>query len=148
MDSVLAWLWLVVAWVGGGADHPACLVLGGLDAVRAEAFVSGDAPRLADVYAGERAARPDAAVLRSYRERGLVLRGMRLERRECRARSTQADRIVLDVVDRLAPTAVRTADGSWQDLPRDGWSRHTVVLRRVGDAWRIGAVSSPRSSRR
>lgn len=148
MDSVLALLWLLAAWVGGADDHPACLVLGGLDAVRAEAYTSADEQRLADVYADERTARPDLEVLWSYRERSLRLRGMSLERQTCRVVSDDERRIVLDVVDRLAPTSVRTAGGAWRDLPRDGWSRHTVVLRRVGDVWRIGAVSSPRSSRR
>jgi hypothetical protein len=148
MDSVLALLWLLAAWVGGADDHPACLVLGGLDAARAQAFVSSDEQRLADVYADERAARPDVEVLRSYRERGLRLHGMRLERRRCQVASDDPDRVVLDVVDRLAPTTVRTADGSWRRLPRDEWSRHTVVLRRVDDAWRIASVSSPRWSRR
>jgi hypothetical protein len=148
MDPVLALLWLLAVLVGGADDHPACLVLGGLDTVRAEAFASGDVDLLDDVYLDERAAAPDVAVLRAYRARGLELRGTQMERRRCTVSERGADRIVLDVVDRLGTTTVREAGGPWRALPRDGWTRHTVVLRRVGDAWRIGAVSSPRSSRR
>lgn len=125
---------------GGGAGDPACLVLGGLDAVRSEAFVTGDVTRLRDVYVDERAVQADAEVVRSYRERGFRLEGMLLVREACRTTERSDRRVELDVVDRLGPTWARSADGERRELPQDRPTRHTVVLERVGDVWRIAAV--------
>ena len=98
--------------------------------------------RLSDVYVDERAARADAEVLRSYRERGLRLDGMVLVRESCRVTERSRQRVTLDVVDHLGPTWVQTADGRRRDLPRDRPTRRTVVLERVGDVWRVAAVGS------
>ena len=133
-------LWLVAGVLGGGDDDSECLVLGGLDAVRTQAFVTGDEARLRDVYADQRAARADADVLRSYRERGLRLQGMVLVRESCRVTARSSRRITLDVVDHLGPTRVITESGARHDLPRDRSTRRTVVLERTDDGWRVGAV--------
>jgi hypothetical protein len=140
MDALLGLVWLLSVWLGGSSDDPACLVLGGLDAVRAQAFVSGDEARLRDVYVDERSARADVEVMRSYRERGLRLEGMLLIRETCRVDGRSARQIELDVVDRLGPTWVRTAAGARRELPRDRPTRHAVVLERRGDVWRVAAV--------
>lgn len=141
MDALMSLLWLLAGWLGG-ADDAECLLLGGLDVLRTEAFVAGEVDRLSDVYADERAARADADVLRSYRERGLRLGGMVLVRDSCRVTERSRHRVTLDVVDHLGPTWVQSADGRRRDLPRDRPTRRTVVLERVGDVWRVAAVGS------
>jgi len=140
MDALMGLFWLLAGILGGGDEDPECLVLGGLDAVRAQVFVSGDEARLRDVYVDERAARADTDVLRSYRERGLLLAGMVLVRESCRVTDRSQKGVTLDVVDHLGPTSVRTADGRRRGLPRDGSTRRAVVLERTDDGWRVGAV--------
>ena len=133
-------LWLIAGVLGGGDDDPECLVLGGLDAVRTQAFVTSDEARLGDVYADRPAARADARVLRSYRERGLRLEGMVLVRESCRVTDRSPGRTTLDVVDHLGSTRVVMERGEHRDLPRDRSTRRTVVLERTDDGWRVGAV--------
>ena len=141
MDALIGLFWLLAAMLGGSGDDPECLLLGGLDAARTQAFVAVDEERLGDVYADGRAARSDIEMLRSYRERGLRLEGMLLLRESCRVTDRSRQRVTLDVVDRLGPTSVRARNGR-QDLPRDRPTRRTVVLERVGDGWRVAAVES------
>ena len=133
-------LWLLAGVLGGGDNDPECLVLGGLDAVRTQAFATGDEARLDDVYVDHSAAGTDADVLRSYRERGLRLEGMVLVRVSCRVTDRSPRRITLDVVDHLGPTRVITENGDHRDLPRDRSTRRRVVLERTDDGWRVGAV--------
>ena len=140
MDALIGLLWLLAAWLGGANDAPECLVLGNLDAVRAQAFLTGDPERLRQVYVDAHAARADVEVLRSYRERGLRLEGMLLVRESCRVLDRSERRLMLDVVDRLGPTTVRNTDGYRRDLPRDRPTRRTVVLARTTDGWRVAAV--------
>jgi hypothetical protein len=142
VDALIGLFWLLAAMLGGSGGDPECLLLGGLDAVRARAFVAGDEDRLRDVYLDERAARADIDVLRSYRDRGLRLEGMLLVRESCRLTARSRQRVTLEVVDRLGPTSVRTEGGRHLDLPRDRPTRRTVVLERVGDVWRVAAVES------
>jgi hypothetical protein len=115
-------------------------VLGGLDAARAQAFVSGDVHRLREVYVDAHAAGADIDTLDSYDERGLRLDGMRLVRESCRVVGRSARGLTLDVVDRLGPTTAQTADGHRRALPRDRPTRRTVVLTRTGAGWRVAAV--------
>lgn len=147
MDALIGLFWLLAAVLGGADDDPECLLLGGLDAARTQAFVTDDEHRLSDVYVDERAARADIETLRSYRERGLRLQGMLLLRESCRVTHRSRQRVTLDLVDRLGPTSVRTEDGRRQDLPRDRSTRRTVVLERVDDVWRLAAVESGQSPR-
>ncbi len=140
MDLLTGLLWLLAAWLGGADADPECLVLGGLDASRTQAFVSGDRDRLSDVYVDEQAARADAEVLDAYRKRGLRLEGMRLVRESCRVTDRSRHRVTLDVVDRLGPTTVWMPDGRHRDLPRDRPTRRTVALELVGDVWRVAAA--------
>lgn len=142
MDALLGLLWMLWAWLGGGAADPSCLVLGGLDAVRSQAFVTGDEARLRDVYVDDRAARADAKVMRSYRERGLRLEGMLLAREACRTTEQSDRRIELDVVDRLGRTWVRSPDGDRRELPHDRPTHRIVVLERTGAVWRVASVRS------
>jgi len=140
MDALMGLFWLLAAWLGGADDDVECLVLGGLDVVRTEAFITGEVARRRDVYVDERAAHADAVVLRSYRDRGLRLDGMVLVRESCRVTDRSPRRVRLDVVDHLGPTWVQAADGRRRDLPRDRPTRRIVVLERVGDVWRVAAV--------
>jgi hypothetical protein len=142
MDALMGLLWLLAAWLGGVDRDPECLVLGGLDAVRTEAFVTGDVSLLSHVYADDRVAKADVAMLRSYRERGLRLEGMAMLRESCRVTDRSPGRVVLDVVDRLGPTAARTGDGKRLELPTDRPTRRTVVMHEIDDAWRIAEVRS------
>ncbi len=132
--------WLLAGFLGGADEDPECLVLGGLDVVRTEAFVSGEWARLRDVYVDERAAHADVEVLQSYRERGLRLEGLRLVRESCRVTDQTSRRLVLDVVDRLGPSRVHTDAGGPRELPRDRPTRRTVLLDRTQDGWRVAAV--------
>ena len=136
----MALLWLVVAMIGGADSDPECLVLGGLDATRTRAFLVADPELLRDVYVNAAVASTDVDVLREYRERGLRLEGMHMVREWCRVTDRSRRRLSLDVVDRLGPTSVRTADGHRTDLPRDRPTRRTVVLERTGQAWRVASV--------
>jgi len=142
VDALIGLFWLLAAVLGGTGNAPECLLLGGLDAVRAQAFVADDEERLGDVYVDEHAARADMEVLRSYRERRLRLEGMLLVREACRVTARSRQRVTLDVVDRLGRTSVRTENGRRQDLPNDRPTRRTVALERVGDVWRVAAVGS------
>jgi hypothetical protein len=142
MDGLMAVLWLLAVMICGADRDPECLVLGGLDATRAQAFVTADEGRLRAVYHDAEAARADVELLRSYRERGLRLEGMSMLRERCHVTARSKRRLTLDVVDRLGPTAVRAVDGRRRDLPRDRPTRHTVVLERTDDGWRIEAVGS------
>ena len=142
VDALMSLFWLLAGWLGGADGDAECLLLGGLDVVRTQAFVAGRVDRLSDVYVDDRAARADAEVLRSYRERGLILGGMVLVRESCRVIERSRHRVTLDVVDHLGPTWVQTADGRRRELPRDRPTRRTVVLERVGNAWRVAAVGS------
>ena len=142
MDALIGLFWLLTAMLGGTGDAPECLLLGGLDTARAQAFVGDDEGRLGDVYSDERVARADIEVLRSYRERGLRLEGMLLLRESCRVADRSRQRVTLEVVDRLGSTSVSTEDGRRHELPRDRPTRRTVVLERVGGVWRVAAVES------
>jgi len=140
VNALVGLFWLLAAWLGGADDDPECLVLGGLDAARAQAFVSGDTEGLRDVYVDAHAARADVEVLHSYDERGLRLDGLLLVRESCRVSDRSERRLTLDVVDRLGPTTVQAADGHRRDLPLDRPTRRTVVLTRTEDGWRVAAV--------
>jgi hypothetical protein len=142
MNALMGLFWLLAGLLGGGDDDPECLVLGGLDAVRTQAFVFGREPRLRGVYVDVHAARPDVDVLRSYRERGLRLGGMVLVRESCRVTDRSRGSVTLDVVDHLGPTWAVTEDGRRRDLPRDRSTRRTVVLDWTEDGWRVARVES------
>lgn len=120
-------------------DRVCCVgLLGDLDDVRAEAFATAD-PRLLDrVYAPDSAARDaDAATIRAYEQRGAHVTGAELVVLSCRVKNASAERIRLDVVDRLGSARVVWADGMSRALPRDLPTKRTVTLVRTADGWRI-----------
>lgn len=135
-EWVVAMLALLGTVVGGGDEDPQCLLLGGLDSVRVAAFSEGRAERLLDVYADDRLLAADAALLDSYHDRGLRLRGGGLERLSCRVARATDGVVELDVVDRLGRTWVLEGDRS-RELPRGSATRRTVTLERAPDGWRV-----------
>jgi hypothetical protein len=138
-----SWLAALVTWcstlLGTGDADLACLELGRLDALRAEAFVGADPERLRDVYAGETLREADARVLRGWSDRGLRLEGMAQRRASCRVVARSSRQVVLDVVDRLGPTRAVGQRQAYR-LPSDQPTRRRVVLTWTADGWRIGVT--------
>ena len=116
-------------------------VLATWDRSRAEAWRRGDPAALARLYTADSGAgRADRSLLAAYAGRGLRVTGLRMQRAAVEVLSADDDRIVLVVTDRLAGATAVGGRGR-VDLPRDGWSRRTVVLRAVGDGWRVAEVT-------
>lgn len=139
--NLLAAILAVLSGLIGDADRDvACLMLGGLDSVRAAAFAAGDDVRLARVYASDDVAGPDTRLVRGYRRRGLTVDGAVLHRDRCDVASKDARRIELDVTDRLGAAEVVWPDGRRRELPRDLPTRHVVQLTRTPHGWRISGV--------
>lgn len=113
-----------------------CEVLAALDVVRASAWASGDEVGLSRVYA-RGAGATDVATLRSWRARGIAVRGMRTVRATC----TPAGASRVEVVERLGPAVAVLADGTHRALPQDGWDRRVIELEQLGGRWRIVSVS-------
>ncbi len=131
------------AGVGAGDGWRA--VLATLDRRRAAAYDAADPELLARVYVrGSPALRRDRHLLTRYRERGLRVRGLRMDVSSLRVRRARGDRVVLVVRERLAGGTV-TGPRSHRPLPGDDADRRVLVLRRVDDRgdhrnWRIAAV--------
>jgi hypothetical protein len=127
-----------VASPGGRAG--ALAVLRAWDRRRAAAWAAGDERALAALYTNRSAAGlRDRAMLNRYVARGLRVRGLRMQLLAGSVRTRTADRIELEVTDRLAH-AVAVGPGVRAELPRDRASRRTVVLRRVAGEWRVARV--------
>jgi len=138
--SVFA-VWIsLMSTLFGAASDPECYALGGLDVARAEALANGNLTDLRSVYVDSAAAAPDVRLLKRYAARGLRVVGAGMVRGECRVVARSASRVELDVTERLARAWAVEATGESTRLPRDGTSRHRVVL--TGDAgrWRIASV--------
>ncbi|KQO37390.1 MULTISPECIES: hypothetical protein [unclassified Aeromicrobium] len=137
-----AWFAALVTWwgtlLGPGDTAEECLLLGRLDAERAHAFVHADVDRLAAVYASDGLRERDVEVLEDYAERSLRLEGMAQLRSSCRVVERDADRVALDVVDRLGPTRAVNAGGA-VPLPTDEPTRRRVTLEETASGWRVVA---------
>lgn len=124
-----------------GSDRGAAALLRAWDVRRARAWAHGDRAALARLYVpGSSAGRHDLAMLRAWSERGLRVRGMQMQLLAVRVRARTADRLVLDVTDRLA-RAVAVGPQGRADLPGDSASTRTVVLRRLAGEWRVARVT-------
>jgi hypothetical protein len=135
--SILA---LLAGLLGDDDRDVACLVLGGLDSVRAGAYAVADPALLRRAYASAADAAPDEATLREYRQRGLEVRGAVMRRESCAVTERDSDRIELRVTDRLAAATANDGEGRSWALPRDRATPHRVTLVRTPDGWRIGTV--------
>ena len=110
------------------------------DRGRARAWASADATALASLYApGSVAGQRDLAMLRQWRDRGLVVRGMRTQVLALVVEHADADRLELLVTDRLVGGAALGA-GRRLALPADGVSRRRVTLERSAGRWRVASV--------
>jgi hypothetical protein len=119
----------------------ALAVLRAWDRARAAAWREGDVRALGRLYTtGSAAGRADRRLLAAYVDRGLRVTGMRMQVASVEVRDTTDDRIRLLVIDRLVDATARGGPVP-VELPRDGWSRHRVVLVRVGGLWRVSRVS-------
>lgn len=137
MKVLLLLLALVLPTPSTTANEPTAReVLATWDASRSEAWAAGDVRRLRSLYTpGSVAGLHDVAMLRQWRDRGLVVAGLRMQVLSLREISRTDDRLVLEVVDRVVGA---TAGG--QSLPRDGPTAHTVVLQQVDGTWLVSAV--------
>ena len=129
-----------------GPDDP-LEVLHVWDRRRAAAWAHGDAAALGRLYVtGSRARSADLALLRHYTDRGLVVSGLRMQVLRARVLVDRRRVLVLEVTERLAtaraaPAAVLSASRA---LPAGRVSTHLVRFRKVGAAWLVAAVTSPR----
>lgn len=142
---------VAVAWQPAGvsvdvAASPAADRVGPLsvlatwDRSRADAWRRGDAAALGRLYVGgSETGAADRSLLAAYAERGLRVTGLRMQRAAVEVVAADANRMVLVVTDRLIGATAVGPRGS-ADLPRDGWSRRTVVLRSSGEVWRVVEV--------
>lgn len=142
--------------VAGPADDRTgpLAVLRAWDRDRADAWRHGDVAALRRLYVpGSAAGRADRAMLSSYLDRGLRVRGLRMQVASADVQYADDDRIVLRLTERLAATATVTGVAGDLRLPGDGWSRRRVVLVDDGERWRVvsvvaqaGAADSPAAS--
>lgn len=123
------------------ADVPAADVLRAWDEQRAAAYAAGSVRRLRQLYvAGSAAARSDVHVLAAYRQRGLVVEGIRTQVLALRVLEQLPRRLRLRVTDRLA-AAVAVGPGTRVVLPRDRPdTRRLTLLRGADGSWRVAAV--------
>lgn len=118
-------------------------VLAAIDVRRARAWEEGDPGLLRRVYLpGSAELRTDQEMLHGYLRRGFSVRGVAMTYLSVLVESEQRDAVVLRVVDRLGPARAVDQHGTIEPLPRDQPTRHRIVLRLVGDDWRIAAIAS------
>lgn len=118
----------------------AVAVLHDWDAQRASAWALGDEPALARLYVpGSAAGRRDRALLRAYRARGLVVRGMRRQVLSVRVVGSDRDRWVLEVTDRLVG-AVAVGPGVRVRLPQGAARSRRIVFERSAGLWQVASV--------
>lgn len=131
-----------VAREAAAPDRVAALsVLRTWDRDRAAAWSRSDPGALRRLYVeGSEAGLADRALLAAYADRGLRVTGLMMQRAAVIVESAGERRLVLMVTDRVASARAIGADGGRVSLPRDGWTRHRMVLRLVGERWRVAEV--------
>ena len=96
-----------------------CAALTAADQLREAAWANADSALLSSLYLAEST---DVAALANYQARGLVVRGVRQVRAECRDAGNSAV-----VVERLARSVAVDAQGRERKLPAGGWTRRKVT---------------------
>ena len=121
-------------------------VVQGLDDARARAFVQGDARPLEAVYApGSPALAHDLALLHALQGSRSRASGLRFEVLEARRTSGRADRVELQVVDRLLPYHVLDGRGRVREAREGRGVQHwDLTLQRIGGEWRVLEVTRRR----
>lgn len=126
--------------VAAESEQIARVALQEWDQARARAWASADIAALRSLYVEESAAgAQDAAMLRTWRKRGLRVTGMQTQVLAVRIVEQAPDRLVMVVTDRLA-RAVATGRGQRSLLPADGATTRRVTLRWAGGVWRMASV--------
>lgn len=122
----------------------AAQVLHRWDRSRMRAFVAADRTALTRLYeTGSLAGRRDLALLERYAGAGVRITAMTTQVFSLRARAVAQDRIVVDLVDRVAATG---GDGvRCLRLPSSAPRPHRVELRHRDGSWVVAAVRSPPS---
>lgn len=137
------WLWVILVAIRAASPAPDdqwATRLAELDRVRAEAFATGDASLLHDVYAVDSPGlQVDRRAIAAYARRDGRVQGAELRVLSCRVLRQGSTHVRLDVVDQLAPARVAWGDGTTTRLPLDRPTRRVVVLRRTDAGWRIDA---------
>lgn len=127
----------VLATLLPSAAADPCLVVEGLDVQRQIAYARADPAALAAVYAeGSAAGTADRQMLTEYRDRGITVRGARLERRSCERLADDRVRSV----ERLGTAVAVLHDATQRALPRDNWNERDVTLVVEEGRWRIRDV--------
>jgi hypothetical protein len=125
---------------------PSRAALAAWDEARSRAWARGDVRALRGLYVpGSRTARADAAMLREYAARDLVVRGLTTQVLELRVLEETDTLLRLRVTDRVAGGEVVGADGAVRAtlptaLPTDRASTRVVTMRWVGTS---GSVAAP-----
>jgi hypothetical protein len=153
--AVMAWVWWAMpdgapalAGPAPAASAPHSIhsgplwwatVLDQLDRRRAEAFAQGDLAALDTVYApGSPALGRDRERLRELLAANARARGLRLQITRAEAAALGPDRVVLRVVDRLAPHVLVDPSGNeLERRPGRGPAEWQVTMLRAGSGWRV-----------
>ncbi len=131
----------LLSMLGASSGGSPCLDLAVLDLQRSVAVASASPEAVIDLWADEISAAGDVVMLDLWQTRSFRLESAMLVIGSCTVVSQEEGRVVLDVVDRLGPTAAIDADGQRMMLPLDDWSGRTVVLREVDGQWRYESVT-------
>jgi len=115
----------------------ALAVLRAWDLRRARAWAAGDVPGLRRLYtAGSVTGAADCADLQSYVDRGLVVEGISTQILAASVISSEPNRLVLDVTDRLAASTA-VGDGVRLKLPGTQAKELTVELVKQHGGWLV-----------
>lgn len=116
-------------------------VLERLSRVRSVAWRRDDPQLLRRVYDPAASALvKDQRRLRRYADRGLSVRGARLEFGPVRVLRRTPGVVQLRVIDQLRPAVAVGPNGQRFELPHDRPTRHSLVLHRRAGRWRIAEV--------
>jgi hypothetical protein len=125
----------------------ALAVLRAWDGRRARAWAASDVVALGRLYTvGSRSGRHDRALLEAYADRGLRVRGLRMQVLAVDVRSRSSRRMVLVVTDRLAD-AVAVGHGVRVPLPSDRASTWLITFVRAAGEWRVAEVQARAATR-
>lgn len=118
------------------------------DARRAQAWAHGDLRDLRALYSsGSAAGRHDVAMLRAWADRGLRVRGLRVQLLAVRVLDRAPDRLLLRVTDRVVDGRAGAPGRGWVPLPGDRPTTRRVRLQRTDGRWRVAAVTTAQPAR-